>query len=516
MVQWGDVALPPVKPGKPMSISITSIVSSRGRVRALVPLCAGVAVYLFLLFIGEILLKDSDSIWQIKTGQWILANGAVPYTDLYSFTQFGKPWMSNSWLSQVLFSIAYGPGDWAGPVILSSIAIGASIAIFVHLLSRYFDPARAIVIAMLALLLAAPHFLARPHVLALPVMLAFVGGLMAAADRRTHPSWFLLPLMALWSNLHGGFVLGLALIGAIGLEAVWSADAERRLGLVFRWMLFGIGALVASCCTPYGWKTLLAAANILNLGELLTLIAEWQPASFTTFSVFEAVLLGLIALGFHRGVVLSPPRILLILGLTWMALSHQRNIGTFAFLVPLVLAAPFAAWSDRTKADRHSAEGSLADSVAVLATLMFVTAACVSTSLYAAHHRFAITTEHMPVAAVDILSERKAQRIFNAYQFGGYLIARDIPIFIDGRAELYGEQFVMDFFNAIEAKKLDNLTRLLEDYRIDATLLVTGSPAAQVLDHFKGWKRLYADDIAVIHVRDDRKANLSAPSEAAN
>lgn len=492
-----------------MSISVTGSVSSRSTVRALVPLCAGVAVYLFLLFSGEILLRDSDSIWQIKVGQWILANNAVPYTDLYSFTQFGKPWMSSSWLSQVLYAAVYRPGDWAGPVILASIAIGASIAIFVHLLSRYFDPARAIVITLLALVLAAPHFLVRPHVLALPVMLAFVGGLMAAADRRTHPSWLLLPLMALWANLHGGFVFGLALIGAIGLEAVWSADAERRLTLVFRWMLFGIGALVASCCTPYGWKTLLAAANILNLGELLTLIAEWQPVSFANFSPFAAALLGLIALGYHRGVVLSPPRILLVLGLTWMALSHARNIGTFAFLVPLVLAAPFAASSDRAGADLRSAEGPLGRGITVLATLMLVAAALVSTTLYAANHRFTITTTHMPVAAVNILSERKAQRIFNAYQFGGYLIARDIPVFIDGRAELYGEKFVMDFFSATEAKKLDNLTRLLDDYRIDATLLTTGLPAAQVLDHLKGWKRLYADDIAVIHVRVDRNSSAA-------
>ena len=78
-------------------------------------------------------------------------------------------------------------------------------------------------------------------------MLAFIGGLMAAADRRTYPSWWLLPLMALWANLHGGFVLGLALIGPIGLEAVWSAEPGRRRQLIVRWGLFGVAALAASC-----------------------------------------------------------------------------------------------------------------------------------------------------------------------------------------------------------------------------------------------------------------------------
>jgi hypothetical protein len=70
----------------------------------------------------------------------------------------------------------------------------------------------------------------------------------------------------------------------------------------------------------------------------------------------------------------------------------------------------------------------------------------------------------------------------------------------------------MDFLKAVELKKLDNLTRLLDDHRIDATLLTADSPAAQVLDHIKGWKRLYADNIAVIHVRDDAKDAMATPS----
>jgi hypothetical protein len=138
-----------------------------------------------------------------------------------------------------------------------------------------------------------------------------------------------------------------------------------------------------------------------------------------------------------------------------------------------------------------------------MGALMIAAAAWTSTSIYMSHHRFTFTMDQTPVAAVDLLQQRKAQRIFNAYQFGGYLISRDIPVFVDGRAELYGEKFVMDFFKAIEVKKLDNLTRLLDEYKIDATLLVADSPAAQVLDHIKGWKRLYGDNIAVIHVRDD-------------
>src|SRR5688500_8861617 len=75
-----------------------------------------------LLIRGASLLNDPDMFWQIKIGQWIVANHAVPFTDIYSFTRAGEPWMSSSWLSQVLFAQAFDLGGWAGVVILTAVA----------------------------------------------------------------------------------------------------------------------------------------------------------------------------------------------------------------------------------------------------------------------------------------------------------------------------------------------------------------------------------------------------------
>jgi hypothetical protein len=503
---------------KQMSISITSSVNIRSTAKGLVPLCAGVGVYLFFLAAGEILLRDSDTLWQIRIGQWIIDHGAMPYTDVHSFTRFGEPWVSSSWLAQVLYAIVYGSSDWAGPVILTSLAIGATAAIFIHLLDGYLDPARSILLVTLALLMSATHFLARPHMLALPVMLAFVGGLMAAADRRSHPSWLLLPLMVLWANLHGGFVLGLALIGPIGLEAVWCGDPKHRFALAARWALFALAAVAATCCTPYGWNTLFGAAKILSLGKLLSLIWEWMPANFSSISFFEVALLGLIGFAFHRGLVLSVPRIILLLGLIWMALTHARNIEVFAFLAPLVLAKPIAEQLGTAEAVApRFGEIRSPPYITILSAIAITIAGWASTATYIAHHHFAFIPSQTPVAAVDVLEQRHAQRIFSTAPFGGYLMSRDIKAFIDGRAELYGEKFVMDYFDAIEAKDVDILLNLLETYRIDATLLNPTLPAAKLLDHLAGWKRLYVDDVAVIHVRDERaKTEPSSMPQAPN
>jgi len=492
-----------------MSISIAHPTANgtniRSLVRALVPLLAGAGAYLIFLSMGEILLRDSDTLWQIRIGQWIVEHGAVPYTDVHTFTRFGEPWMSSSWLSQVLYAISWGSLGWAGPVILTSLAIGATVAILMYLLDAYVDPARSIMLVTLAVLISATHFLARPHMLAFPFMVAFLGGLMAAADRRSAPSWLLLPVLAMWANLHGGFVLGLALIGPIGLEALWTSEAKDRVALAMRWALFGIAALAACCCTPYGWDTLAGAAKILSLGKLLTMIWEWMPTNFGTWTFFEYSLLGLIGLAFLRGLKLSVPRIILLLGLLDMALAHARNQEIFAFIAPLVLAKPFAEQLGTLLTGTAPArDGQPRTHLVIFAALAITVAGWTSTRAFVAHHPFSFLEVQMPAAAVDALQKRHAERIFSTSPFGGYLLSRDIKAFIDGRAELFGEQFVLDYFEAVTAKNVDTLLGIFDKYQIDATLLTPGLPATKVMDHLAGWKRLYADDIAVVHVRDDQ------------
>jgi hypothetical protein len=470
--------------------------------RNLAPLCVAAATFLLLLVSGDSLLHDPDTLWQIKVGQWILDHRSVPWTDFYSLTRQGEVWLSTSWLSQVLFATTYSCWGWAGPVILTAAAIALAMGLLLALLQRHLDLPYALVFCLLAMTLAAPHLLARPHVLALPVMVAWAGALMAAADRSRAPSFLLLPLMALWANLHGGFVLGLALIGAIGLEALWCAEPVRRMALALRWAAFGLAALVASCCTPYGVDTLLGAARILSLGKSFNVIAEWRPADFSSFSPFAGALLGLLGLALTRGLTLSPPRVLLILGTTWMALAHVRSIETFGVLVPLVLAQPLSAWIRPASDASHGlrmAPGAPAGLVAVAIVLATASA----TATFTSRHAYAFSTAQTPVAAVDLLTERKAARIFNSYGFGGYLIVRDIRPFVDGRSELYGEKNLMDYFAAEDGRDVSGLLRMLDDNRIDATLLTPDSPAGQMLDHIKGWKRVYADKVAVVHVRDD-------------
>jgi hypothetical protein len=455
----------------------------------------GIGVYALLLVNGRSLLNDSDTYWQIAVGQWILDHGALPRVDIYSFTKAGEAWTSSSWLAQVLFAASYNLAGWTGPVVLASGCIAATFALLAHILGRRIPASHAVVIAMAALVLSMGHLLARPHVLVLPIMLAWANGLLLASERGQAPSFWLLALIALWANLHGGFVFGLVLAGAFAIDALWNADRAQRWPLAMRWAAFGAGALVACCATPYGWGAILAARKILDLGELLHLIYEWMPADFSKFGAFELSILALIAGALYGGVKLSPPRIALVLGLLHMALSHVRNIELFALLLPVVVFAPVASQFALQPA-RFTRSRAPVASIAVLAVLLGGW-----TWLLAANTGFAPPEIHSPAAAVEALKAHHPKRVLNDLPFGGYLIWRQMPVFIDGRAELYGEAFEVAYYRALQLKDVNGLLDILRTWEIDAVLLTPSTPAVGLLDHIGGWQRVYADQNAVLHVR---------------
>ena len=480
-----------------MSMDATTLhqakAASLGRVSAWSWLGAG--VYLLVLINGSGLLNDTDTFWQIAVGQWTLDHGALPRVDVYSFSKLGEPWISSSWLAQIIYAVSYNLAGWAGPVVVAAGAIAATFALLAHILERRIPTIHAVLVVLAAMVLSAPHFLARPHVLAMPVMVAWAYGLMMASERRQPPSFWLLPLIALWANLHGGFLFGLVLAGAFAIDALWNAEPSQRKSLALGWLVFGLGALAACCVTPYGWESILASRKILDLGELLRLISEWAPADFSRLSAFELTILALIAGALYRGVRLSPPRIALVLGLLHMALSHGRNLEIFALLLPIVVLTPVS--------QQFALQPTSPGRMTLVPAAMLVVALGISTWALAAHQAYAPPKGDSPVAAVEAIRAHDLKRVLNDRAFGGYLIWRQMPVFIDGRAELYGEKFTMAYYNALELKDVGQFLGLLREHDIDGLLLRPGAPAVGLLDYLGGWRRVYADEAAVLYVRGD-------------
>jgi hypothetical protein len=460
------------------------------------PLIVAALMFVMLLALGGKLLNDADTYWQIALGDWMIANRAVPHVDTFSWTVAGAPWISSQWLAQVIFAAAYGALGWSGVVAVSALAIASAFGLLTYYLMRHLAPMPALVLVIAAFVLAAPHMLARPHALALPVMVMWVAGLVRAADEKRAPSYWLLPLIALWANLHGGFTFGLMLIAPVALEALLDARPEERVRVVLRWALFGVCALAAACVTPYGPESILVTRRILGLGPALALIGEWQPENFAKLGGLELLLLGAIGFLLYRRITLPPVRILVVLGLVHMALSQSRNGEMLGLVAPLFMAAPLAPQLGR----RAIGDAKALYSIAAAALLLV---AAVMTVVLPLSLRYAPRAEVSPKGAVAAVKASGKTHLLNSYDFGGYLIAQGVKPFIDGRTELYGADFFLRHDAAVNLKNVGVFYELMHTRDIDVTMLAPATPAVGLLDRMPGWARVYADDVAVVHVRTE-------------
>lgn len=460
---------------------------------------------------GTTLLGDPDSHWHIAVGNWILAHGAVPTVDTFSFTFAGQPWIAKEWLSQIVLALAYDTAGWGGVTVLSAAAIALSFALLLRLLLRDLAPLPALLFTLAAIVMSAPHFLARPHLFAFPVMLWWVAGLVRAVEERRAPEPLLLLAMLLWANLHGGFTLGLLLCGAFALDALVGArDSVERRSLFIAWAKFGVAAGLVACITPYGPESILVTLRIFGIGETLGMIAEWKSPDFHSQPLQELIILVALYAALSRGLKLPLVRLLIVLGLVHLYLRHARNAELLAMLAPLVIAPVLARQWPSLRSVSEAAGGVLARRVLLLtrpagrgalALCLAIAGVCAVATVRVTSATPPAAT--MPSAALDhARSAGLTGRVFNSYNYGGYLIHAGIPTFIDGRGELYGGAFIKRFGDAVNLRGEEPLEQLLDSYRIDWTLLDTAQPANRLLARLPGWRLAYSDAASTIFVRE--------------
>lgn len=478
-------------------MSDQTIASSRiADFRAAMPLLAAAAVYVLLMVLGSRLLADPDSYSHIALGRWIIEHRSVPNGDPFSFTMPGVHWVAFEWLSQVAYAAALSVAGWPGVVALAAAAAAAAFGLLTKFLLRQWQPVPTLIAVLAALVLVSPHMLARPHLLALPLIVAWVAALIRAVDEDRAPSWHLLPLMTLWANLHGSFTFGLAIAGAFGCEALWNAPRTERARVIRQWLPFGVLALTAACINPYGPEMILVTFRTIALGEALTIVTEWRPQDFSHLGAFEFIMLAGFGIALYRGIKLPVPRMLILFGVLHLSLSQARHADLLGLLAPLLLARPLAAQFTSIAAERRLAPARVGPWMPVTVGLLVIAA----TSVVAAHRTIAPAANITPENALKSI-DTKAGPILNAYDFGGYLDFVGVPAFIDGRAELYGGAFVIRHDRALSLQNLPDFLKLLDDYKIQTTLLTPTTPAAALLDRLPDWHRVYADEVAVVHRR---------------
>jgi hypothetical protein len=289
------------------------------------------------------------------------------------------------------------------------------------------------------------------------------------------------------------------------LRTVPRAAYRRLLG---RWALFAAAALLSVLLNPAGYRALLFPFHMLAMKSVLALISEWRSPDFEQPQGLAIWLMALLALALSGRFKLPAIRSATLLVLLYTALQHQRNVPLLGLISSFILAGPLAAQSKATAPDDNVLDrvfhalkrpASLSSvCVGIIGSLVLATV--ITTAEHPQPMRYS------PVKAVDALLASGAKGpILNDYNFGGYLIFRGIPVFIDSRADMYGEKFVTSTLETVWLSR-PGFEELLEKYHIQSTLLPADAAATRLLDRLPGWRRLYSDDMAVVHIRERRLA----------
>jgi hypothetical protein len=447
-----------------------------------------IAVLLFPAVLGSSLtiFNDGDVSWHIATGLWILDHRAIPTVDPFSFTWGGKPWVPIEWGSEVLYASAYRLARYSGVAALVTAALIALHAVVYLNASRRVRVALLPVVAMDFVLI--PMLLARPHVLTWPLLAFWTWLMLRAREQDRAPPLYAALLMTLWANLHGGYVFGLAIAAAFGLEALVEAADKAR---AFRqWLVFGLACAVAVFINGNGVEGVFHPLRFTQL-EMLPLIDEWKPSSpAKTPFAFGVLAIMLVLIAWKRP-RLPWVRWLLLAAMLGLALLQVRHQAMLAILAAMLLPRGFA-----------KGEGAQAPIDRPLRWLA-LGGAIVLVGLRALMPLTPDNNETNPWKLIaSVPPELRSQPVLNGYSMGGPLILSGIRPYIDGRGDMYGDALVVGFSRIGQGNRAvfdDAVAR----WNIRWAIVPNDSKGMiGLLDTTPGWRRIRRDNVGSVYVRD--------------
>ena len=433
-------------------------------------------------------VQDPDYFWHMATAEWIVEHGRIPDADPFSFTWGGQPWLPHEWLGELLMhQLVFALGPLATMALFGAI-VPAAVGVLGWRLGAAGLRSGPVGLAMLAAALVfIPYATIRPQT----ISWALIALLLALLVSMRPDRWWLLlalpPLFALWANLHGLWVIGVAIVG---LYALATAAGRTPMAGRFGSVALAAGAVaVAVCLSPGGVATLLYPLRYVDPGDWgLANIPEWQSPNF--HDAVQWPLLALFVLASLTSLAAPGWLRLLWIGGLLLALGANRNAPVAAVMAVPALAYGFAgAWpANRIRGGR-----------AVRRLMEVATAAAVLVVAFVAvppqPGTDGIVLDRYPTLAIERLRHARPDRVLGEYGWGGYVIhelaASGTRVFVDGRNDMY-DQAILEEYSAIRSAEPGWQDRLRR-WRVDAVVLPPDAPLAKVPTEPLGWCSTFRD-----------------------
>lgn len=488
-------------------------------------------VVIFLILLMSMQLIDPDYFWHLRTGQYVIEHGALPSSDIFSYTHAGKPWFLHEWLFEVvLYGVHFLLGE-LGIKLLVSVLATATLVISHATANRLLGkPGMAFFLTLFCFILVTPYISPRPQLvtfLLLALFLRVLIGFKYFGENRGLPA---LPLlMAVWVNFHGGYAIGLALLFLFTIcEWLIFLAADERNALQrqrLQWLrLTAVVTLLASAANPYFIGHWLYPFQVMGMESSRSYISEWRSPDFHSLwgkSYLALVGAFFIATTYRRGKAdlteLAVPLLFFVVG--FIAVRHipLAVITAIPFMAVALAQQPAtqmmparwlrvcSAWHER----RLRQGNDLGDKEYFLNWMLLVLMLAGFLLYYPVGNADTVekSRRRVPVEATAfILKEGIQGRIYNTYHYGGYLIQQLYPaqkVFIDGRADMYGDAFMKEAIEISGGKA--NWEKLFDKYRIDYVLVQRDEPLRQLLLMRGDYKLVYEDKADSILLKNSER-----------
>jgi hypothetical protein len=470
---------------------------------------------------------DPDYGWHIANGRHVLDGSTLSGRDLYSWTA-DRLWVAHEWLAELVMSLVHAAAGPTGNSVLAAAIVTIAYALVaVALLERKMKWFSILVTLPVCFAGALRAVAVRPLVLEIFFFSSFVFVIELFLQHRLSR----LQLRAItvvgavvWANTHGSFPLMTAVAGITAVELFLAAD-RRWLALI---ETAGLSAL-AFIINPWTLRIYAFAVQSITSGTTLANVEEWKRPVLS--EVIAAPLLlqfGLAALGLavalrialsSRGTGFSERRSMAFVGIVrcvafaLLALQSGRHVVLFGIAGAPLIASGVSElvrrWSGnasmpslRSRFGTAAGWGEeLVNALALAAIIVCILVVGWGVVSPAAQKR--AMDRNYPTALVSKLENvsTPADRLFNEYRWGGFLIANStVPVFIDGRSELYGDAQLDRYASIIRMRP--GWERRLDSLGVTRVLMPSSAPLAMELSR-RGWRTAARDSVGWLLTHGD-------------
>jgi hypothetical protein len=464
---------------------------------------------------------QTDFWHHLARGQAMAEQGKLVNEDLFSYTVAGVPLQDANWLSQLIYSCVYQAGGLSLVQFVNSLVLSAVMAIVVGLCVRssksYTASAGMGIFSFLGLW---QLLIIRPQTFSLLLFVVIYAVLEFAKNRRL---LLVVPpfLMALWANMHGGFPIGLVLVGSYGLAALWESFLSRGKRFWQDKALASLSVCMVACflatfVNPYGWNVYRYVGVTSSVANARR-IDEWLPPGLHLFAgkIWVASVLMVMLLFALPGRRPKASEISLVLCFLPFSCGSIRMAAWW-----LLIVAPISTGLLMDKVRRNWSLTEKAESPswgAALTTLALLGTAILCIPSLEQHNpvlswlgRTKRTEDDLQRVAQNI-RQHEPGRIFSRFEWGEYLgwsLAPQYKIFMDGRIEIYPDQVWQDF-SAITRGRAD-WEEILDRYKVDYLVLDSSGFNADLLPQVRESAKWVEEETAGAAVLFRRRSNGQA------